>query len=392
MLKQELSERFRRLQHELDIQGLDSYVVASEDNIWYLTNITYKPEERPFFVVVSSKERPVLIVPKLEEMHLGKTIIDCEIRTYWEYPSLQGGNWYDILQNVLKDFSRIGVEKSIKSDILSNIHGGEIIPIDLVNDMRKLKNPFEIEMIRNTAKLSDRAMGKIIKNAYIGASVVELFSLSKSIQTELIQSKAYNPILTSLLTAVWPAPISAMPHSIPDLGDRLNYGPNVAMSYFRINGYAAECERTFFIGKPRKENKDHFYHMINARNKALSILRAGVKCSDIDAEAKEYLINEGYGINLLHRTGHGIGLGNHESPWIAQGNDEILRENMVISIEPGIYIEKIGGYRHSDTILITKDGYELLTLFPTDIEEMTISNSNMLARLKGSVIRKVLKL
>lgn len=65
---------------------------------------------------------------------------------------------------------------------------------------------------------------------------------------------------------------------------------------------------------------------------------------------------------------------------------------MVVSIEPGIYIANIGGYRHSDTVLITKDGYELLTLFPTDIEEMTISNLNMLARLKGSAIKKILKL
>jgi len=391
VLRQELSERIRRLQQEVDDQGLDCYVVASEDNIWYLTNITYKPEERPFFIVISPREKPVLIVPKLEERHLRKAIIDCEIRTYWEYPAPAGGNWHDILQDAIKGFGKIGIEKSIKLEILSKISAGEIIQSDVVNDLRKIKSPFEIDMIRTTAGIADEAMGRIFKNAYEGASVVEMFALSKSIQTELIRSKVFDPIITSLLTAVWPAPISSMPHSIPDLSDRLNKGPNVAMSYFRINGYAAECERTFFIGKPKKEDQDHFYHMVNARNSALSILKAGVKCSDIDYEAKNYLIKNGYENNLLHRTGHGIGLGNHEAPWVAEGTEEILKENMVISIEPGIYIET-GGYRHSDTVLITKDGYELLTKHPTGIKDMTILSSNMLARLKGHVIRKMLKL
>jgi Xaa-Pro aminopeptidase len=219
-----------------------------------------------------------------------------------------------------------------------------------------------------------------------------MFSMSKSIQTQLIRSKNFDPILTSLLTAVWPAPDSAMPHSIPPLDGKLGAGSNVAMCYFRINGYASECERTFFIGEPTSADKEHFHHMMNARNQALGILKAGVKCSDVDSAAKEYLISKGYGNHLLHRTGHGIGLGNHEAPYIAQGNEEVLNENMVISIEPGIYIEGMGGYRHSDTIRVTKEGYELLTQYPTDIEDMTVTGVNPAARLKGWLIKKALKL
>lgn len=367
MLKQELSQRISHLQQEIANQKLDCYIVASEDNIWYLTGITYKPEERPFFIVVSPKDKPVLIVPKLEERHLKKVIIDCRIMTYWEYPSPPGDNWHDTLEKALKGFTRIGVEENINSNILKKLYMVETIQTDLVNNLRKVKSPFEIEMIRRTAGTCDAAMGRIHKSAYAGASVVEMFSLSKAIQTGLIQNKEFDPITTSLLTAVWPAPVSSMPHSIPLLSDRLNIGPNVAMCYFRINGYAAECERTFFIGNPSKEVREHFYHMINARDRALSVLKPGVNCSDIDSEAKNYLIKSGYEDNLLHRTGHGIGLGNHEEPWIAQGSEEALRENMVISIEPGIYIDQLGGFRHSDTILITKDGtIHLPTIYQID--------------------------
>ena len=392
MIKEELTQRVTSLQQMLAVQGLDAYIISSEENIWYLTNITYKPEERPFFIVVSTKEKPILIVPRMEEKHLSKVMIDCKIISYWEYPSPEGSNWYDVLQDTMKEFKRVGTETQIKSNILAKIYADELVQVDLVDEMRKVKSLFELAIIKKTSTICDNAMAKIFKSAYLGATVVEPFSLSKSIQTEIIQNKTFDPITTSLLTAVWPAPISAMPHSIPNLGDRLNKGPNVGMSYFRINGYASECERTFFIGKPEKEEKDIFTHMMQARNQALRILKAGVRCSDVDSEAKNYLIQNGFESHLLHRTGHGIGLRNHEAPWIAEGNDEILKENMVVSIEPGIYIDGIGGYRHSDTILITKDGYKLLTNFPVELDDVTITSSNLLARVKGKIIQKALKL
>ncbi|MEK4230934.1 M24 family metallopeptidase [Solibacillus sp. FSL H8-0538] len=135
-----------------------------------------------------------------------------------------------------------------------------------------------------------------------------------------------------------------------------------------------------------------FQHMQNARNRALSMVRAGVRAGDIDAEARAYFDQHGLLNRLLHRTGHGVGLRNHEGPYIAEGSNEILEENMVITIEPGIYIEGVGGYRHSDTIRVTKDGYEVLTTFPTDLVDMTITKSNILAKLKGKFIQKYLKL
>jgi Xaa-Pro aminopeptidase len=391
-VKNELLERLRSLQRRMDTEELDCYVISSEENIWYLTDITYKPEERPFFIVVPVNENPILLVPKMEEIHLRKVKIDCEIKSYWEYPSPEYSNWYDVLQNIIKRFKRVGTETHVKSDILNKIYANEIVLVDLVDEMRKVKSPFELELIKNTSQICDKAIEKIFKNVYLGSTVVEAFSLSRTIQTELIRNKAFDPITTSLLTAVWPAPISSMPHSIPNLSDRINKGPNVAMSYLRINGYASECERTFFIGKPEKENEEHFLHMMSARNQALSILKVGVKCSDVDIKAKNYLVKKGYGEHLLHRTGHGIGMRNHEGPWIAEGNDEILRENMVISIEPGIYIEGLGGYRHSDTIRVTRDGYELLTKSPVEIRDVSILSSNIIPKVKGKIIQNTLKL
>ena len=118
MIIKELNRRLIALREKLINEKLDSYIVSTTDNIWYLSNITYQPEERPFFIVVSANEKPVLIVPKLEEAHLRKVKIDCTIKSYWEYPSKEGENYFDILEDAIKSHERVGVETHIKADLL----------------------------------------------------------------------------------------------------------------------------------------------------------------------------------------------------------------------------------------------------------------------------------
>lgn len=371
---------------------LDAYIITAEEDIWYYTNITYKPEERPFFIIVAPDQAPTLLVPKLEESHVHKGVIDYEVVSYWEFPSPEGSNWYDILNQLIRKYDRVGIESNVRADVYQHTQAKELVLAQLVETQRKVKSAYELEKIRMSAKVCDEAMADIFRTIYRGASVLEPFTLSKKVQTNLIKSKQFDPITTSLLTAVWNAPTSAMPHSVPGLSDKFGDGPNVAMSYYRINGYSAECERTFFLGQPTKDDVDMFQHMLNARQAALRIVRAGVRAADVDAEARNYLEQQGLLNRLLHRTGHGVGLRNHEGPYIAEGNNEILEENMIITIEPGIYIEGVGGYRHSDTIRVTKDGYEFLTSFESDLENMTITKSNTLAKLKGKLVQKYLKL
>lgn len=392
MLKQELTSRMKQLQERLISNKFDAYIITAEEDIWYYTNITYKPEERPFFIIVVPNQTPTLLVPKLEESHVHKGIIDYEIVSYWEFPSLDGSNWYDKLNHLIQSYPRIGIESNVRADVYHLIQGKDLVLAQLVDGQRKVKSIYELDKIRLSARVCDEAMKDIFKTIYRGASVLEPFTLSKKIQTNLIKTKQFDPITTSLLTAVWNAPTSAMPHSIPELGDRFGDGPNVAMAYYRINGYSAECERTFFLGPPTKDDVEMFLHMQNARNQAMSKVRAGVRAADIDAEARAYMDQHGLLDHLLHRTGHGVGLRNHEGPYIAEGSNETLEENMIITIEPGIYIEGVGGYRHSDTIRVTKDGYEVLTTFPTELADMTITKSNLLAKLKGKLIQKYLKL
>ena len=115
-------------------------------------------------------------------------------------------------------------------------------------------------------------------------------------------------------------------------------------------------------------------------------------CAEVDTAATDFLRTEGYGDYLLHRTGHGFGLGNHERPWLAAGSTETLQANMVVSNEPGIYLPGVGGIRHSDTILITADGYENLTRYPVDLADLTIRGRKPLSRLRGALVRRAVGL
>ena len=168
----------------------------------------------------------------------------------------------------------------------------------------------------------------------------------------------------------------------------------MALALTRVNGYAAETERTYFTAVPSPEIKEAFTAMTQARRIALNKVRPGVPCGEVDGAVNDFLEQEGYSGEevRLHRSGHGLGLGNHEAPWLAEGSSDVLEENMVISIEPGIYLEGIGGLRHSDTVLITQDGWELLTHYPTDIESLTLTSWKPLTRLKGWWVRHALRI
>ncbi len=253
-------------------------------------------------------------------------------------------------------------------------------------------------MIRRAARYADRAVEQLPwpRSCITAATVAEGFARTGTVTRAIIREVAdWEPLTTRVLMATWAAPRSAQPHSVPALWDRLQDGPHVALALVRVNGYAAESERTYFTVKPTPEMERAFRAMVEARNVALRLIRPGVACAEIDAEVRAFLEAEGYsGEEIrLHRTGHGIGLGNHEAPWIAEGCEDVLAENMVISIEPGIYLQnaEVGGLRHSDTVLVTRTGYECLTRLPTDIRSMTLTGWKPATRVRGALVRHALR-
>jgi Xaa-Pro dipeptidase len=386
--KGEYVARMERLQEQVRDNDLDSFLVTAEESIYYLTGVTYVPLERPFFIMVHPDEPAVLLVPALEQEHLRAAPNVGGLHAYWEYPSPPGEGWAERLLELLGGVKHLGIEATLPQEIAELLQSLRPRVLPLVEGLRLVKSPAEVQMLRQAAHYADLGVAKILASSYHGVSEIEIFSQGRSVQTDIIKETPFDPLTTSVLTAAWPAPMSAMPHGVPSVADRLGEGPHIGLSFMRVNGYGAECERTYFLAPPNAQMREMFSTMCQARQRAFRLLGPGVRCAEIDQAANGFLRDEGLGEYLLHRTGHGFGLGNHEGPWIAEGSDDVLAANMLVSVEPGIYLPGVGGFRHSDTVLITEDGYECLTRYPVELDDLTIQGARRLTRLKGALVRR----
>lgn len=394
---EEYRHRLNALRASIRQAGLDLYIVSAFDSIYYLTGAGFEPLERPFFLLVRPEQVPVLLVPKLDHEHMKKahTINGENIHTYWDYPAPVGRGWPDRLQEHIGNVRQVGIEPTLPQDIAHQLRAYSLRVEPLVERLRLVKSEAEIKMIRRAAHYADFGVERLLAASYFGATVAEGFAETRAVTSRIIREvDGWEPLTTKVVMATWAAPRSAMPHSVPDIADELREGPHVALVLTRVNGYAAESERTYFTAEPSAEVRKAFVAMMEARRIAFSMIRPGVRCGELDAAVNEYLRNEGYTgeDQRLHRTGHGLGLGNHEAPWIAEGSQDRLAENMVISIEPGIYLRGVGGIRHSDAVLVTKDGFERLTRFPIELSALVIRSWKPLARFKGRLVRQALGL
>ena len=385
-------KRVERLQKYIGEQGLDAMLITSKDAVFYLSGASYDPVERPFIIILRPEGVPSLVVPRLEYEHMMKVEGFGEIHWYFEYPSIDGQNWYDYVNKDIGKGAVIGIEPSMPSVYRECLKAKKTVIVDYIDTMRLVKDESEINAIRLACKWTDYGMKMLHEGLYRGESVIEATMHARNIQTGVVKTTDFNYMTSSFLTAAWPAPKSAQPHSLPDLGSRMGDGPIVLMSFNRVNGYASENERTVFLGEPSDRDRRLFDQMMKAREIALSMVKPGTRCADIDLATQDYFKSLGYEDAIRHRTGHGIGLGNHEAPFLSAGGDHVLEENMVISIEPALYFDDIGGFRHSDTVLVTKTGYEIMTHYPVDLDSLTVKEDRRFKKAKGAIIRKFINI
>lgn len=388
--KSEYRTRIERLQAKLKASSIDTLILSEEEDIYYLTGLTYKSLERLFLLVVKEKE-VIFILPKMELAHLHQVDNVSEIKVYWEYPAAEPERWQDILWEEVRTSQQIGLGGKTPFEVSAFLLSIDKPPIScaFVEELRWVKSQTEIELIRRASHYCDLAIAELNNGAYYGMSELEVFSIGRSIQQRLIKETDFDYLSSNVLVAAWPSRISYQPHGIPKVEDELVEGSHISLAFLRVNGYAAELERTFFTSPPTKDQKDIFALMLEARARSYQSLKAGVSAEEVDWASKHFLEQKGFKDNLMHRTGHGIGLGNHEGPYLAEGDQTILEENMVVSIEPGIYIEGVGGFRHSDTVRVSKDGYEILTNCDADLSSLSFTTPKPLKKIRGQLIKRM---
>jgi Xaa-Pro aminopeptidase len=137
-------------------------------------------------------------------------------------------------------------------------------------------------------------------------------------------------------------------------------------------GYVSELERTMVLGKASDEQKKYFEHMKALQETAFEAIKPGIPCADVDLAVRAYFEKHDLMPYWKHHTGHAIGLRYHEGPFLDKGDQTIIQEGMVFTVEPGLYVPNLGGFRHSDTVVVRADGIECLTYYPRDLVSLTL--------------------
>ncbi|MFX1310110.1 MAG: M24 family metallopeptidase [Promethearchaeota archaeon] len=373
--EEELKNRLENVRDLMRKKDLDYFISFDPVNIYYLTNFANNVHERPFILIIEKEGIPKMLVPLLERNHVeSRSLCELEFIDYYEFPAPKGENWYDKYQTLISNDKMVGIESAMPTGIAEKTPGKKIVT-DIIDEIRIVKTDYEVGRSVHACKVINKGHKELLN---ICRPEVPEFAIYQKI-TGIMTSKIIqdipeaNFIVCKTTAAVWPPSFSHDPHIIPKIFAPMEKGgPHVSIVYAQVDGYGVEIERTFFLDEIPEKTKKPFQVMIKARELAYSLLKPGVIMGEVDKMVRKFISDEGYGKYIIHRTGHGLGITGHEAPFLAEGYDRKLEENMLISVEPGIYIPGLGGFRHSDTVLITEGGYEKLSKAPETLGELII--------------------
>jgi Xaa-Pro dipeptidase len=384
----ELAERRGSLLEHARAGGLSGVVLFDQSYIQYFTSFNFLSTERPVVVAFGDGQR-LAFVPEFEiERTQAEGDFD-RVESYPEYPGTE--HPLRILAPLLAD---LGLRNAIGADsdgypgilgyqgpALSEVTGATVSTVaPFVESMMVRKSPAEIELIRQSARWCEHAHRLLQQYSVPGATEAEA-SLRAGYEATIAMLAELGPDYAGQLgsqdgvTAGYRGQIgrrSAWAHAVAhniafQEGDML-----VSETAAPIWGYNAELERGMVVGTPTDEQRRLFEHTVAGQQVAFDAVRPGVTCADVDQAVLDYFAKHDILPLWKQHTGHAIGLRNHEAPFLDVGDHTPVESGMVFTIEPGVYQEGRGGFRHSDTVVVTDDGIEILTDYPRDLDSLTI--------------------
>jgi Xaa-Pro aminopeptidase len=230
---------------------------------------------------------------------------------------------------------------------------------EIVEHFRMVKTPAELEKLRRSAKIADQALELVVPNLKAGRTEADVaLELEFTMRNLGADDKAFGITVASGIRG-------AMPHGGAS-SKLIQDGELVTIDMGALcDGYHSDITRTYAIGEVSSELRKIYNSVFEAQEKALGFIKAGVRCVDADAQARDWIKNAGYGDYFGHSLGHGVGLNIHEGPavsWLSE--DKRLEAGMVVTVEPGIYVPDLGGVRIEDLVVVTETGIEFLSHAP----------------------------
>ena len=351
-----IANRLKKLRRKLDKKELDGIFISQPENRYYLSNFLgtagyllitrdeavlatdfryieqagiQSPEYRIFQITGSSLDWFVQLVAELKVERLG----------------FESGNITFAFHEKLS-----GALNKVQSKI-------ELIPIEgVVESIRVIKEPGEIELITKAAEISDKAMEHIRETIHVGMTEKEVaWEIEKFMREKGSQSLPFEAIVAS-------GPNAALPHHRPS-ERRISHGEPVVIDIgARVGGYCSDLTRTICLDRQHDTPFNQVYGtVLKAQLAAITMIHEGTSGTEADGAAREVITNAGFGQAFGHSLGHGVGLNEHEQPRLGTNSTDTLISGMVFTIEPGIYLTGWGGVRIEDLVLLENGKIKLLS-------------------------------
>ena len=343
----------RRIMRE---RGIDALLVTQRENVRYLTGFTGSAGS----VLIGLSGRPVLITDfryqeQAQAEAPGSRLL---IQTKDQSSSIKAAAdrfgvavlWFD--------------ESSMTLDRLKALRKHQLRLRGLkdpVAELRQVKDAVELALIRKAIRRAEEAFRELKPRIRPGATEQELgLRLEMLIREQGSRRAAFDIIVASGRNG-------AMPHASVS-GRRLRAGDLVTVDFgAEADGYYSDITRTVCVGRPNDRQRQVHDLVLCAQQAAIHAVRPGRACAEVDREARSLIEQAGHGKQFGHATGHGIGLMVHEAPTVSALSKANVREGMVFTVEPGVYIPGWGGVRIEDMVLVTERGHRVLTSLPRDL-------------------------
>lgn len=340
--------------------GCDSLLITNIINVRYLTGFT-------------GSSGCVLITPRQSLFFTDfryRQQADSEVRSF-NTRIVRGAPAVGAVDHALRHRVRLGVlgyegaflSQHAYADLKRRLKGVRLKDASGTVELRReVKSRREIDLIRQASALTDAALKKLRRSRITGRTEKEVAWMLERWLRESGSEALPFPIIVASGTR------SAMPHGAPSSRVIRRNELVVIDMGARVDGFGSDVTRTFATGKLSRNQSRIYATVREAQERALAAVAPGVSCAFVDDVARGYIAAAGHGDGFGHSLGHGVGLEPHEGPLLAPRSQGILASGMVVTIEPGIYVERIGGVRIEDTIVVGAAGAERLTVFPRELQ------------------------
>ncbi|AOM82662.1 Xaa-Pro aminopeptidase [Salisediminibacterium beveridgei] len=342
--------KLEALREQLNTNHVDGIIVMSPYNRRYLTGFTGTAG-----VVLVTEDRAVFITDFRYTAQAAEQISGFEVIEH------KGPIHEEVAAQVKKDgLKSVAFEKDhvtfSQYETWNDALDAKLIPVSgLVEKMRLIKSPEEIEVIQEAVDIADAAFTHI--QSYIKPGVREI-DVSNELEFFMRKKGAVSSSFDIIVASGYR---SALPHGVAS--DKIiETGELVTLDFGAYyKGYCSDITRTVAIGEVDEKLKKIYHTVLEAQLRGVNHIKPGMTGIEADALTRDYIKSEGFGDYFGHSTGHGMGMEVHEGPGLSFRSDQKLEPGMVVTVEPGIYVAGTGGTRIEDDIVITEDGNRILS-------------------------------